>query len=205
MRKKLLLMTLITIVICICIISFYTITSTASSIISNSTSSMSDQEKVMFNKKFEIYEGKQSGAMVKEISNVITTNNQDSSNRQVTLDSCEIDSNTSKYNVALSYDNDGYVNKVSITKDESSSNNTTTNNSLEDTNTNNALDTNTNIITDGSSDSDSQISYDDDKISFDTESDTDLPQTGKSSTTGLLLIVLSIISIIALIKYKKIK
>lgn len=93
----------------------------ANGIIGTATSNMSTQEKQAFNKQFTVYEGKQSGSVVKELISLIETNNSGTDNMKVTYDaSGDVKDKNSEiyrqkqYDVKF-FDTDGVVNKVKIT------------------------------------------------------------------------------------------
>lgn len=62
---------------------------------SSATSSMSQQEKMMFNTKFTMYEGTNvSGTQVRELIRAVITNNSDEDNSKVTINGNEINGTT---------------------------------------------------------------------------------------------------------------
>ena len=98
---------------------------------SSATSSMSDQEKTMFNSKFTMYESTQaSGTQVREVIRAINTSNANPDNSDVKLnnatvpaagyDASKIGSDaivtTARYEIKCTLDANGLVNNVQITK-----------------------------------------------------------------------------------------
>ena len=86
---------------------------------SSATRSMSDQEKQMFNQKFTIYEGtKISGSSVKELQRLVTANNADEENVEVTLDMATADAtikNAKQYTVTMEdTDTDGLIDSITV-------------------------------------------------------------------------------------------
>ena len=75
----------------------------ANSVIDTATSGMTDNQKTMHNKKFEIYEGTKSGSMVKDLIEVVITNNSNNNNQKV------------KVNDSLTPSSSGYVNAQQYT------------------------------------------------------------------------------------------
>lgn len=86
----------------------------------NITNQISEQEKVAFNQMFLMYQGNQSGSVVKSlISNINTSNTTNEHQVKIYLnDSTETSTDdivpTQKYNIYFHYDNDGYIDAVRI-------------------------------------------------------------------------------------------
>ena len=65
----------------------------SSGLFNSATSSMSDQEKQMYNQKFTMYEGtKVSGSSVKELLRAVVANNNDEENPKIKVGGSELDS-----------------------------------------------------------------------------------------------------------------
>ena len=71
-----------------------------------------------FNSTFTKYDGTQTGATLSNLSQEIRISNKQNPERQVTpslpTDNSALLNKTTKYNVKLGYDDDGYVNSISV-------------------------------------------------------------------------------------------
>ena len=98
----------------------------ASGVVNSAGTSMSSQEKTMFNRQWEMYNGKQSGSTIKQMLNDVTANNSDSENEKISVEY----ENTSEGNIknAANYtvstedvDKNGLIDKITITGTETTS------------------------------------------------------------------------------------
>ena len=151
----------------------------------NATNSdLSNQEKQVFNKKFEMYAGMQSGTSVKTLISSVNESNSKEDTHKVTINMTESEvENASRYNVKINTDSEGWTNEIVVTKSDSSSSGLTSNQGSNKTTYNNSSDNST-------------------------SQDSSLPKTGESSVAILALLVVLGIAIklgIDLKKYDYIK
>ena len=77
---------------------------------------VNDPDKLKFNSKFRIAEGKsQPGVTVKNLISVVTENNSGNGRKIEIIGDTEIDQSAT-YSVSCEYDDDGYINIITITK-----------------------------------------------------------------------------------------
>lgn len=94
---------------------------------SNSSTSSSSFDKEEFNNQFEMHSGKQPKIFVEDLFDDVTTNNKKNSDKKITVIYNEITTSNSDeitdlydkledkdYKVILDYDDNGYVNKITI-------------------------------------------------------------------------------------------
>lgn len=150
----------------------------------NATNSdLSNQEKQVFNKIFEMYAGMQSGNSVKKlISSVNESNSKETHKVTINITESEVE-DTSRYNVKINKDSEGWTNEIVVTKSDSSGSGLTSNQGSNKTTYNNSSDNST-------------------------SKDSSLPKTGESSVAIVALLVVLGIAIklgIDLKKYDYIK
>ena len=82
----------------------------ASGVIDTASSSMTDQEKSIHNKKFTVYQGQKSGSVVKQLLSEVKTNNEDGSSQ---IGETSI-INVKTYNITTNTDPNGVVRAIYV-------------------------------------------------------------------------------------------
>lgn len=72
----------------------------------------------VFNEQFISYEGEQTASQIRQLLNIINSSNESNIEHQVEVNELQEISSTTTYIVTLSYDSEGYVNKVNIVAKE---------------------------------------------------------------------------------------
>ena len=85
-------------------------------VIYHATNAMSSQKVKTFNAQFTMYEGTKKGAEIKGLFNMVEASNTVNDSHQVSISGVSLSEikSTVSYNVSLNYDDEGYIDQISI-------------------------------------------------------------------------------------------